>query len=254
MTQATIPAAAAVGPDLVHYIPIATTFISAAFVVALLYRASKKHWPPHLMWWAFGVSAYGLGTAFESSVTLFGNSAELTRWWYWAGAILGGYPLATGTVYLLCKRRTANVLTGLSLVAVVVATVAIFLSPLNEAALQTHRPSGAVIEWTWIRWMTPFINTYAMIFLVGGAVWSSLKFRKSAAHMDRAIGTALIAVGGLLPAIGGSMAKAGVVEGLYIGEFLGIILIWIGYEFCIKSRPVKVDAENIESLLPTARA
>lgn len=241
MTHATI--AAGSGPALVHYIPIATTCISIAFVIALLMRASKKNWPPHLMWWAFGVAAYGLGTAFESSITLFGNSPELTRWWYWAGAILGGYPLATGTVYLLNKRRTANVLTAASLVVVVVATVAIFLSPLKEASLQAHRPSGDVIEWTWIRWLTPFINTYAAIFLIGGAVWSSMKFRKSAAHRDRAIGTALIALGGLLPGIGGSMAKANIVEGLYIGEFLGIILIWIGYEFCIKTRPAVQDAK-----------
>ena len=45
-----------------------------------------------------------------------GNSAELPRWWYWAGAILGGYPLATGSVYLLFKnRRIAHALTGASL-------------------------------------------------------------------------------------------------------------------------------------------
>jgi len=224
------------GPALVHYIPILTTLISAAFVVALLSRSAKKRWPAHLVWWAIGVSAYGLGTGLESAVTLFGNSPELTRWWYWAGAILGGYPLATGTVYLLNKRRTAHLLTGLSLIVVVAATVAIFLTPLNTAELQAHRPSGDVLEWSWIRLMTPFINLYAAVFLIGGAVWSSLKFSKSPAHRDRAIGTGLIAVGALLPGIGGTMAKADIVEALYIGEFLGIILIWIGYEFCIRNR------------------
>lgn len=224
------------GPALVHYVPIATTFISAAFVIALLLRASKKNWPAHLMWWAFGVTAYGLGTALESAVTLFGNSPELTRWWYWAGAILGGYPLATGTVYLLNKRRTANLLTAASLLVVGVATVAVFLTPLNVEAVQAHRPSGDVIGWRWIRYLTPFINIYAAVFLIGGAVWSSLKFCKSPEHRDRTIGTALIACGALLPGIGGSMAKAGIVEGLYVGEFCGIILIWLGYEFCIRNR------------------
>ena len=229
------------GPALVHYIPIATTCISIAFVIALVIRASKKKWPPHLVWWAFGVTAYGLGTGLEGSITLFGNTPGLTRWWFWAGAILGGYPLATGTVYLLNKRKTAHILTALSLVAVVVATVGVILTPLKVELLEASRPSGKVIEWTWLRQTTPIINTYAAVFLIGGAIWSSLKFRKSEAHRDRAIGTALIAFGALLPGIGGLMAKADIVEALYIGEFLGIILIWIGYEFCIRNKPPKFE-------------
>lgn len=49
-------------------------------------------------------------------------------------------------------------------------------------------------------------------------------------------------MGGLLPGIGGGMAKAGIVEGLYVGELAGLILIWIGYEFCTKApAPNKVN-------------
>jgi hypothetical protein len=240
MTVATTTVA---GPDLVHYLPIGTTAIAIAFLVALIYRASKRNWAPHLVWWAIGVTAYGLGTAFESSITLFGNSPELTRWWYWAGAILGGYPLATGSVYLLHKRRTANILTGLSLIVVLVATVGIFMSPLKLELLEPQRPSGAVVAWTWVRLTTPFINTYAAVFLIGGAIWSSAKFIQSGTHPRRAVGTAMIALGALLPGIGGSMAKAGIVEALYIGEFFGLILIWIGYEFCIRGPKPAPTAE-----------
>ena len=46
----------------------------------------------------------------------------------------------------------------------------------------------------------------------------------------------------MLPGIGGWMAKAGIVEGLYVGELAGLILIWIGYEFCTKApAPNKVN-------------
>jgi len=31
------------------------------------------------------------------------------------------------------------------------------------------------------------------------------------------------------------MAKGGIVEALYIGELIGIILIWIGYELCVRA-------------------
>ena len=36
--------------------------------------------------------------------------------------------------------------------------------------------------------------------------------------------------------IGGGMAKAGIVEALYLGEFFGIILIWVGYASCVRRR------------------
>lgn len=220
-------------PGLVHYLPILSTVISAAFVVVLTRRAIPRRWPPHLLWWGIGVTAYGLGTALESAITLFGNTPELTRWWYWAGAIMGGYPLATGTVYLLLNRRLAHILTACSLTIVIFASAAVFMTPLNLDALDPHKPGGAVIGWTWIRMLTPLINGYAALFLVGGAIYSSAKFFISHGQGRRAAGTALIALGGILPGIGGGMAKAGTVEALYVGELLGIILIWIGYEFCV---------------------
>ncbi|USN99022.1 MAG: hypothetical protein H6810_12880 [Phycisphaeraceae bacterium] len=243
-------------PELVHYLPILTTLFSAAFVAALVRRAIPRHWPPHLLWWGIGVSAYGLGTLLESSITLFGNSPALNRWWYWAGAILGGYPLATGTVYLLLRRKTAHVLTAISLTLVLVATVAVFISPLNLDALLPYKPEGAVIGWMWVRLTTPFINGYAALFLIGGAFYSSFHFVRSGGQRNRAIGTALIAVGGILPGVGGSMAKAGIVEALYVGEFLGIILIWIGYEFCIRrTNPVAAYlAEETPAAQPRVEA
>ncbi len=220
----------------VHYLPILTTAISAAFVVVLLQRHRFKGRGAHLLWWVAGVGCYGIGTALESAVTLLGNSVWLTKAWYVAGAILGGYPLAQGTVYLLLQRRTANLLTALSLPVVVFVAAAVVASPVDAAAVESHRPSGAVLQWTWVRAMTPLINGYAALFLIGGAVLSAWRFRRKQATRHRAIGNALIAVGALLPGIGGGMAKAGVVEALYVGEFVGLLLIWAGYRSCVRTR------------------
>jgi hypothetical protein len=225
-------------PQFVHYLPIATTIVCIAFLIVLVRRAVPRKWPPHLLWWGIGVFFYGLGTLLESMITLGGNGPTLNRLWYWAGAILGGYPLATGTVYLLMRRKIAHVLTAISLAVVVFASVAVLITPLNLGAIEPFRPSGNVIGWRWIRMMTPFINFYAAIFLVGGAFYSAARYaypRGAARDGRRAAGTFLIAVGGILPGVGGGMAKAGHVEALYIGEFVGIILIWAGYELCIRS-------------------
>ncbi|MBC01722.1 MAG: hypothetical protein CMJ34_00255 [Phycisphaerae bacterium] len=235
----------------VHYLPIATTVVALAFLPVLLLRARLRGWPPHLVWWAIGVACYGSGTMIESIITLGGNSAELNRWWYLAGAILGAWPLATGSVYLVLARRTASILTAISAVPLVVAAVAVMLSPIDAAQLASHRPSGSAIEWTWIRAMTPLINVYAAFFLVGGAVWSCVRFRGVIGQRGRVMGTALIAMGGLLPGIGGAMAKTGMVEALYVAELAGLVLIWVGYECCTRSGdPVAIESIPSRSVIP----
>ena len=225
-------------PEAVHYLPILTTVLSALFAASLFRRWAAKR-SMHLLWWAIGITTYGLGTALESAITLAGNSVGLTKAWYIAGALLGGYPLAQGSLYLSWPRRTANWLTAASLAFVLVASVLVVLSPVNLALLEPHRPSGAILGWQWVRLLTPVINTYAVFFLIGGAIVSAWRHYKYRGHSYRAAGNALIALGALLPGIGGSFAKAGVVEALYIGEWLGLIVIWAGDRTCAKEQAVR---------------
>lgn len=63
---------------------------------------------------------------------------------------------------------------------------------------------------------------------------SEYEHQRSAAGR-RAIGNALIAFGAILPGVGGGMAKAGHVEALYIGEFVGLLFIWAGFHMCVRS-------------------
>ena len=219
----------------VHYLPILTTLFSVYFLIDIGGRYLKKG-GRHLMWWAIGVFTYGLGTFLEGFITLFGNSVFLNKAWYVAGAILGGYPLAQGSVYLHFSRRTANILTAITLPFIIASGLLVFLSPVNEGLLESFRPSGASLEWQWVRLLTPLINTYSAIFLIGSAFYSAIRFAKVENGKNRAIGNALITVGALLPGIGGGMAKAGMVEALYVGEFVGIILIYIGYRVCLADK------------------
>src|SRR5262249_20141563 len=155
--------------------------LSLLFCVELFGRYRAKGKGAHLLWWGAGILAYGLGTGLESAITLLGNSPGLNKAWYIAGALLGGYPLAQGTVYLLCRRRTANLLTAISAPAIVAISVLVLLSPTNLNALQPHRPSGAVLGWTWLRALTPLINSYAALFLIGGAALSSWRYARKRA-------------------------------------------------------------------------
>jgi len=252
--------------DAVHYLPIATTLIAAAFFIVLVRAHTMRRSGLHLLWWAAGVFAYGLGTALESAITLFGNSVALNKSWYIAGALLGGYPLAQGTVFLLCKPRTAWTLTAVTLPVIAVTATLVLLSPVDVSVMLAHKPGGDILQWSWVRLMTPFINGYAALFLIGGAIYSAARYVLKPAESPeqktlgrrRAIGNIWIAVGAILPGIGGGMAKAGTVEALYVGEFVGIIFIWIGYSICVSApvlrKPVVPAIEPDASTAEPARS
>jgi hypothetical protein len=213
----------------INYIPIATTLFSAYFF-SVLY----KHWKIrkealHIFWWMIGVFCYGAGTITESINTVFGFSVPGFRTWYIFGALLGGAPLAQGTVYLFLSRKKANRLSLILIVVIITAAMLVLLSPVHPELVVDNRLTGKILEWKFVRYITPFINLYAFIFLVGGAIYSASKYAKNKLYKDRFYGNVLIAFGGLLPGIGGSFTKFGYVEVLYVTEFIGIIMIYSGY-------------------------
>jgi hypothetical protein len=159
--------------------------------------------------------------------------------------LLGGAPLAQGTAYLLFSRRTANILTFTVLAAVVTASVGVVLSPIDYSAVEPYRLSGQVLEWHWIRAFVPFINSYAFLLLVGGAGYSAWKYWRRPGMERRGLANVYIAVGGLLPGIGGSFARYGRVEVLYVTELIGLILIYAGFRLAVtrpSARPVQALA------------
>lgn len=246
-------------PAGVHYLPIATTLISVVFFVVLLRRwwARSRQGgagaATHLAWWSFGVFAYGMGTALESWATLFGNSIPLTLTWFIWGALLGGYPLAQGSVFLIFGKGAGRMYAALMIPLIVAASIGVLRAPVDAEALLPHKPSVDVVGAMWVRMPTVIIiNSYAGLFLIGGAIYSAWRYARHTETRQRMTGNILIAIGALLPAIGGSMARGGIVEGLYIGELAGICLIWAGYALCVRT-PVesRVDAHHPSGYEPS---
>ncbi len=213
----------------IHYIPIITTVFSIYFFIVLFNHWRKKKQSSHIFWWMLGVFFYGAGTVTESINTLAGFSVPNFKAWYILGALLGGAPLAQGTVYLLMKKRTANLLSFLLVSVVLPASVLVILSPVHPGLIANNTMSGKILEWKLVRYITPFVNLYAFIFLVGGAIYSAVYYRKHRSYKNRFWGNVCIAIGGLLPGIGGSFTKFGYIEVLYITEFVGLCFIYAGY-------------------------
>ncbi|HEY7906033.1 MAG TPA: hypothetical protein VIC53_03820 [Wenzhouxiangella sp.] len=224
---------------LVAYIPILTTLFCVYFFWVIYHHWRAKPQALYLMWWTIGVVCYGIGTLVESIHTLYGWSPVVFKSWYIAGAFLGGVPLAQGTVYLLMPRALAHKMTAVLLVVLVISSALVIASPLDES-LVTHKLQGNVLEWTFIRAITPFVNIYAFIFLVGGAIYSAAKYFKTVEFKGRFWGNGLIAMGGLLPGIGGTMAKFGQTYVLYVTELIGILFIFAGYSVIRRDRTLSI--------------
>jgi hypothetical protein len=227
-------------PALVHYIPIVTTILAIPFAAEIFRRYREHPERLHLLWWAAGIATYGVGTFTEAATTLIGWNEPTFRAWYISGALLGGAPLAQGTVYLLLARRTAHVLTVILVTFITIASVAVLMSPIDYTQVEAHRLTGRVLEWQWVRAFSPFVNMYAVIFLIGGAILSALRYSGNPATRHRVIANVLIAVGAILPGIGGTATRMGYTEVLYVTELAGLLLIWMGYRMSI--RPVAIPA------------
>src|SRR6185436_1497260 len=229
-------------PLAVHYVPVVTTVLAAIFSAEIFRRYREHPERLHLLWWALGIAVYGVGTFTEATTTIVGWNEPTFRAWYISGALLGGAPLAQGTVYLLLSRRTAHILTAVLISFVLIASVAVILSPIDYSQVEAHRLTGRVFQWQWVRAFSPFVNMYAVVFLIGGAILSALRYTANPATRHRVIANILIAIGAILPGIGGTATRMGYTEVLYVTELAGLLLTWLGYRMSVRPVALAVAA------------
>lgn len=230
----------------IHYLPIISTVVAAAFTRVLYLKWSQNRSARYLLWWTIGVALYGVGTLAEAITTVFGWSEPVFRLWYISGALLGGAPLATGTVYLLLPKRRADRIALAVMSYIAVAAALVLVTPVLAELAEPNALSGEVIGWRFVRLLSPLVNLYAVIFLIGGAIWSAWVYWKRGNASSRVLGNILIAVGAILPGIGGSFARAGVVEVLYVTELVGLALIWAGFHV--------ITRDDVRSIYEAQRA
>src|SRR5438552_1605664 len=226
---------------MISYIPLLTTSFSVFFLSRIAPHYLSKR-SPYLLWWTLGVLTFGLGTLTESINAIAGWSEWNAKIWYIVGALLGGYPLAQGTIYLLMHRRFADISAVMCSIIIVIAAVCVLLSPIALPEGFDGRLTGRVLAWQWVRGFSPFLNLYAFAFLFGGAVYSAMRYFGKHGGQTRFLGNILIAIGALLPGIGGTATRFGYVEVLYITELIGLVFIYVGYHMMRKDHSTSVYA------------
>jgi hypothetical protein len=216
-------------------IPLFSTVVTFVFVAAVFRRYLMRR-GAHLLMWTIGLGLYGLGTLTEVLLSLSFHGV-LLKLWYLCGAMLTAAWLGQGTLHLLVRKGRAAWWLTAGLGAVSLAAAGLVLSaPLTQAvgAYHTSLPvstqykeilvrGGAVIA------LTIVLNIYGTLTMVGGAIYSAYLFWRKQVLLNRVIGNILIAAGALMPAMAGSMVKAGLVDALYASELLGAILMFTGF-------------------------
>ncbi len=218
-----------------NYLSVISTIITFVFAAAVFSRYRQRR-GMHLLFWGIGLIFFGLGTL--SEVILSFTFSELAlKVWYLTGAMLTAAWLGQGTVYLLVRKRGVARTLALVLTAVsVLAAILIFTAPLTPAAAayDTSLPASAQYQEMLTRsglvtLLTILLNIYGTLTLVGGAIYSAYLFWRKRVLFNRMVGNILIAAGALMPAMGGTFIRAGLPDWLYLSEFIGVVLMYVGF-------------------------
>lgn len=214
-------------------LPFLSGLVSFSFAIVIL----RRYWQRkglHLLLWGIGMVFYGIGGFCEGYYGAFGWNPLVFRMWYLFGAILVAAWLGQGTVYLLAKKTWAHGMMIILILGSIYGAFKVIGAELDPTLMTTSlhtgsEMSGHAIVTPGVRSLTPFFNLFGTVALVGGAAYSAWIFFKKRVLLHRSIGNILIAVGALLPAFGGTFSRMGFSGALYVTEFLGAILIFIGF-------------------------
>lgn len=213
-------------------LPLLSCIISFIFTIAVLDQFFARRKSYQLIW-SIGLFMYFISTGTEFWVGTWGLNEVIYRLWYLLGAICVAAYLGMGTIYLLVTKRIAHMIMAILLLASIFAAVRVFTVSIDVSVLQGL--SGKAMP-PGVRQLTPFFNIFGTVALVGGAIYSAWIFWKKRILPHRVISNALIALGAILPAFGGTLMRVWDSQNaFYLLEMLGIIIIFTGF---LRSREV----------------
>jgi hypothetical protein len=210
------------------YIPLVTCLIGFIFALTVIdqYFACRK---PHQLLWALGLFMYSFSALTEFWWNVVGHTVIMYRLWYLIGAIYVAAFLGQGTLYLLLRRRWAHAIMIVLGLASLYAAVRLFSVAIDISGLD--KLTGVGVLPTDVRAIiTPLFNTFGTLALVGGAVYSAFIFWRKRLFPNRVAANILIALGALLPAVGGvRLSILGNIDLFYFFELAGVIIMFIGF-------------------------
>jgi hypothetical protein len=188
------------------------------------YRARPR---PSTGAWLIGLLCYSIGVGCQALAELGVFGVALYRVWYLAGAFLVAAFLGVGSLYLAAPPRLAGwAMRGLAWGSILVAP-AVMTAPVDLGRVDPRLLSGDGFP-NYVRLLTPLFNTFGTLALVGVALWSATRLSRVGARR-RLLSVVLIALGAIAAASGATLQRLGVPGGFYVGQLVGVALMWLGF-------------------------
>jgi hypothetical protein len=221
--------------------PVAAALVALLFAL-LLGRSYVRRPLGSKALWGIGFALFALAATCEAVAERTGWSPALFRVYYLAGGVLTVAYLGAGSGWLLLPRRGRDVLLGALAVATAAAVTTVLLSPVDAGILARApdgRPpaNGALGGHAFLWAMT--LNSVGTLVLVGGSVLSI--FRK-----QRVRPNVWIASGAVVVALATGLSRTGAYSFVYLGELVGIALMFTGFQF-VAERPRRAPVARSEA-------
>lgn len=209
--------------------PLATAIVGFYFTFLVLRQYIERR-RLHQLAWAVGLFLYALGALIES-YSEFSLSWEplIYRFYYVVAAILVGF-LGLGTVYLIFRKKIFGHLFLAYLLTILLPFLYFaFTAPLKLENLVPGITVGGKAMPDSVRLFSFFYTIPGTIFLLGGAIYSVIRFAAKREYAYRMWANILIAIGTIIIAFAGSLARTGKTVGLYPAEMLGATFLLLGF-------------------------
>ena len=204
--------------------PIAAALLAATFALLLL-RSLLRRTAGQKALWAVGFALFAVAAASEAAAQRAGWSPALFRMYYIAGGVLTVAYLGAGSAWMLLPRRGRDVLLGGLVVATVAAVLTVMVAPVDVAGLAAAHsgqpPKNGVLGGHAFLWAVA-LNSIGTLLLVGGSLLSILRRQRVRANI-------WIACGALTVAAATGLSRTGDTSLVYLGELIGIALMFCGF-------------------------
>jgi hypothetical protein len=214
-----------------HLTSLLATVLTFCFAAAVLDQYLQRRRAYQLVW-AVALTAFAIAFTAQLVAAVVGWTPTLYRLWYGFGALYAVPLLGLGTVFLLCPRWAKIAATVIVAELMVWGFLRIYGQPLSAEMLvpkpgATH-PDTHLLPPD-IRATAVLLNSLGTLVLFAGAIWSAVAFwrRRTAPH--RVWSNALIAAGALIAGAAGTLEKFGQPSLLYLGNLLGMTVIFFGF-------------------------
>jgi hypothetical protein len=207
-------------------LPFCAALVALAFAGLLLLSLRRRRSGEKLLW-ATGFTLFAVAAGCEAVAQRAGWSPALFRTYYLTGGVLTVAYLGAGSAWLLLPRRARDVLIGGLAVATAAASVAVALAGVDTSSLGAtahgRPPANSALVGHAFLWAVA-LNTFGSLFLIGGSLYSIARRQRVRANL-------WIGGGALVVALATGMSRAGSYSLVYVGELVGIALMFTGFAF-----------------------